>query len=135
MLSFCLSTLRLSHNRIDFISGCSQSIICNSFFYNKLKSLNINLDENSLRIFIIKFYVLVVSIEIYCENFTSVYFTYQTKENSIRIFYCDFKIFCLLSIINNSKSTVVSEIKYIDNKFKLFLFGGIPLEHCLFSTF
>lgn len=134
MLSPDLSAFRLSKNWTGLGSGCSQRVIRNTFFNNKLESFDINLNENSLWIFIIKLQVFVVSVKVNCKYFASKNFSYQTEKYCVWIFYCDLKIFRLLSIVNYGKSTITFKIKDIDNKFKLPLFGRIPLEYGLFST-
>ena len=134
MLPSDFSAFGLSENWTGLGSGCSQRVIRNTFFDYKLKSFDINLNENSLWIFIIKLQVFVVSVKVNCKYFTSKNFAYQTEKYGIWIFYCDLKIFRLLSIVNYGKSTITFKIKDIDNKFKLPLFGRIPLKYGLLSA-
>ena len=134
MLSSDLSAFSLGNNWTDFVSGCGQGVIRNSFFDNELESFDINLNENSLWIFIIEFQVFVVSVKVNCKYFTSKNFAYQTIKYGIWIFYCDLKVLCLLGIVYYRKSSIAFKIKNINYKFKLLLFGRIPLEYSLLSA-
>lgn len=134
MLSSDFSAFRLSKNWIDFVSGCCQRVVRYSFLDNEFEFLDINLYKNSFWVFIIKFQVFVISVEVNSENLTSVYFPYQSIKYCIWVFHCNFKILSFLGIINDRNCSAVMKIKDINDKFKFFLFWWIPFEDCLWPA-
>jgi hypothetical protein len=123
-----LSAFTLLQNQLHFVPGCRQLVIGHAFWDHEIQFLHVDCHQNALWVFVVKFYLFVVSIEINCDHFAAVHFTDQAEKDGFRIFGCYFNVLSFLCVLDDLDVAITGQIKYINDKFEFLFFGRVPLE-------
>jgi hypothetical protein len=123
-----LCAFTLLQDQLHFVPGCRQLVVRHTFWDHEIQFLHVDCHQNALWVFVVKFYLFVVSIEINCDHFAAVHFTDQAEKYGFRIFGCYLNVLSFLCVLDDFDVAITGQIKYINDKFKLFFFGRVPFE-------